>query len=200
MKRQWGMSLIEVSLSLAITGLVAVPLTMIVSAQLRIPAKISSNVVASRQIQRSTLVLIEDAQASEAFVVGSDPDYGTFFWKELAGPAPVEVNARYFFAPSEGETSGQVRRLADRGGTVGAPIVILDGIFEYGDVVFEVIQPEWDYDNNAQAWTYTDGKVVVSIIQIHEAGAEFGERTLTEALTADFRPLAERPVALPPPS
>ena len=65
MKRQWGMSLIEVSLSLAITGLVAVPLTMIVSAQLRIPAKISSNVVASRQIQRSTLVLIEDGTISE---------------------------------------------------------------------------------------------------------------------------------------
>ena len=102
LRHQLGMSLIEVTLSLAITGLVAVPLTSIISAQLRIPAKISSNVVASRQIQRTTLVLIEDAQAAESFAVGSDPDYGTFSWKELAGPAPVELTARMLATSTNG--------------------------------------------------------------------------------------------------
>ncbi|MCH8991224.1 MAG: hypothetical protein IIA44_05670, partial [Acidobacteria bacterium] len=55
-------------------------------------------------------------------------------------------------------------------------------------------------DSDGPKWRYTEGKVTISIVQIHEAGAQFGQETLEEALVADFRPQNLRPVTSPPPS
>jgi len=198
-RQQLGLTLVELTMVLAISGLIVVPLTSIFGQLLRVPAKIAAEVNASRQIQKSTLVLLEDAQAAQAFERGSDPEYGTFSWVELAGPSPLPVTSRYFFKPGVGEEEGLLLRELVRGTQGTAPIIILEGITEFNQVSFQVEEPTWDFDSVTGTWTYTEGKIVVLISQVHEAGAGFGEETLTETLTADFRPQERRPVALPPP-
>ena len=94
---------------------------------------------------------------------------------------------------------GRVVRNLERGGESLAPIVILEGINDYEEVLIQVEDPIWDFDPITSTWTYTEGKITVSIRQIHEAGAEFGIETLIESLIVDFRPQGVRPVALPPP-
>ena len=60
-KEEIGLSLVEMVVVLAITGLIAVPLTSIFSIQVRIPEKIAGEVTAARQIQKTTLLLVDDA-------------------------------------------------------------------------------------------------------------------------------------------
>ena len=203
-KQEIGLTLIELTVVLAITGLIAVPLTSIFRSQLRIPAKVAAEVNASRQIQKSTVILVEDAQAAQAFTPGADPEYGAFTWVEIAGPQPLPVTSRYFFNPGKAEEGkaiipGQVMRQLTRGEQVTTAIIILDGISSYDQIVFDVEDSLWEFDPETSQWTYTEGKVTISIIQVHEAGSDFGEKTLSEAIVADFRPQGLRPVALPPP-
>ena len=63
---------------LAISGIMFGPIVAIVAAQSRTPAKIASELKASRQIQKATLLLTEDASAALSFATGIEPDYGTF--------------------------------------------------------------------------------------------------------------------------
>jgi len=205
-EQELGLNLVELTVVLAITGLIAVPLTQIFRSQLRIPAKIAAEVNASRQIQKSSLILIEDAQAAQSFAPGTDPDYGTFAWVEIARPQPLPVTSRYFFKAGKvteaGEAieQGQVLRQLTRGEQETPPLIILDGISTYDQVVFQVEDPLWEEDSDGQ-WTFTEGKVTVSIAQIHETGFEKGGeefQKLTETIVADFRPQSLRPVALPP--
>ena len=196
-KQETGLSLIELIVVVAITGIIVVPLTSIFQTQLRIPARLASEVTAGRQIQKSTLVLIEDAQSAKSFTPGTDPEYGTFAWTELAGPNPVVVTSRYFFKPGTLEVSGKLLRALTRGNEESNQIIILDGILQFSDIQFEIVEPVWDYDEATRTWSYTEGQVVVAISQVHEAGAQFGTETLTESLIANFRPQLDRPVGLP---
>ena len=157
LKSQLGINFVELTVVLAITGLIAVPLTAIFRAQLRIPAKIAGEVVAFRQIQKSTLLLIEDAQAAQDFDKGADPEYGTFSWIELAGPEPIPVSARYFFSPGEGAVPGcdvsqqlnpgKVLRELTRDGDLNPATVILEGILVFCEVDFQVEEPIWAFDS-----------------------------------------------------
>ena len=215
LKGQLGLSLVEISVVLAITGLIVVPLTAIFRSQLVIPEKIAGEVVATRQIQKSTLLLIEDAQAAQEFTPGTDPEYGTFSWVELAGPEPIPVTARYFFKPGEGAAPGcdvnqqtepgTVLRQLTRSGDSVPPIVILESILVFCEVEFLVEDPIWDFDSETRSWTYTEGQVTVIINRQLEAGAAaregtlFGEQIFVQKLIADFRPQGIRPVAPPPP-
>ena len=211
-KGESGLNLIELTVVIAITGLITIPLVSIFGVQLRIPAKVATEIAAARQIQKSTLLLTEDAQSATSFVTGSNPVYGVFTWTELAGPEPVPVTSRYQFEPGEeldtvivdGEpvvlrAPGRVVRVLKRGIEVTAPFIILEGLISYEEVLFQVEDPIWDFNSVTGTWTYTEGKIIVSIFQIHEAGAEFGIESLEEAFIADFRPQGARPVPPPPP-
>lgn len=207
LKQELGLSIIELTVVLAVSGLIAVPLTQIFGSQLRIPAKVAAEVNASRQIQKSTLILIEDAHSAQAFTPGTEPnDYGSFSWVEITGPQPLPITSRYFFdeaaaeAVGEAEKQGRVFRQLTRGDQETPPIIILEGISAFDQVVFKVVEPLWVFDSASQQWSYTEGKVTISIVQIHEAGAQFGQEILEEALVADFRPQNLRPVTSPPPS
>ena len=159
-KGEIGLNLIELSVAIAITGLITVPLVSIFGVQLRIPAKIATEIAAARQIQKSTLLLTEDAQAATSFVTGSNPVYGVFSWTELAGPEPVPVTSRYSFQPGEeldtaivdGEPvvlrgPGSVVRVLKRGIEVTPPFIILEGLISYEEVIFGVEDPIWDFDS-----------------------------------------------------
>ena len=203
-KQQLGMSLVDLALAMAITGIIATPMVLIFGAQLRIPQRITVEVTASKQVQNSSLILIKDVQAAQSFTPG-DPDeleYGTFAWNELAGADPIPVTAKYLFRRTAAEINsgkpGRVLRELARGGQRGIPIIVLDGIADYDQVKFRVVDPVWDYDSGNNTWSYTEGKVIVTITQIHEAiGASLGREIITDTLVAAFRPQIERPVSKP---
>ena len=75
-------------------------------------------------------------------------------------------------------------------------------LVSFGQVRFQVSDPGWgpilDENGKTTGFEYTDGKVVVKITQVHEAGAEFGDVIFEESLVADFRPHSEREVSRPP--
>ncbi len=97
MKRQLGNSLVEVTLALAIGGIISVPLAGIVGTQLRVPLRIANNIATATQIQSSTLFLVDDASTAQAFTAGTEPDYGTFTWTEYAFDPPLAIKARYYW-------------------------------------------------------------------------------------------------------
>ena len=200
---QWGMSLIELSAALAVSAIILVPLTSIISIQVRTPVKVVAEVTVKRQLQKASLVITDDAAASETFELGTEPDYGTFFWDELSGGDPVPVTVRYFFEPiidkdSKIET-GVLLRDVIRGGRELPPKVWIVGITKYEDVVFEYTAPEWDFGEISRDWTLGDGKIEVTVTQTLEAGAEFDVTVTTEKMIGHFRPDITRPVIQPSP-
>lgn len=200
---QGGMSLIELSATLAIGAVIMVPLTSIISIQLRAPVRLASEITAKRQLQNASLMITEDASSAQTFELGAGQDYGTFSWEELSGGDPVPVTARYFFEAAIDEDSkmetGTLLRDVIRGGQKLPPKIWLVGISKYEDVVFKYTPPEWSFGDLSRDWTLGDGKIEVTVTQTLDAGAEFDATITTEKIVAHLRPDITRPVIQPSP-
>ena len=205
-RQQLGLSLIELTVVLAITGVVIVPLTSIFRTQLRIPQKIAADFGASGQLHKFSQVLSEDARAAQAFITGDGTDYGAFSWVELAGPIPIPITARYFFQSADarqtqgtGERTGRVFRELSRGDQTSSPIIVMEGLNRFSDLELQVEEPVWAYSPGSGTWRYSGGKVTALVSLGYDAGPELGHEILTEKLVAEFRPKRARPVEMPPP-
>ena len=198
---QGGMSLIELSAALAISAIILVPLTSIISVQIRVPVKVVSEITTKRQLQKASLVITEDASAAETFELGSEPDYGTFTWEELSEGDPVPVTVRYFFETIIDKDSkiesGILLRDVIRGGQQLPPKIWIVGVKKFDDVIFQYTSPQWIFGD--RDWALDDGKIVVTVTQTVEAGAEFADTVTTETMTAHLRPDITRPVIQPSP-
>ena len=177
-KTQLGLSLVELTVTLAITAIITVPLSSILRTQIRLPAKLSNEASASRQVQKSTQVLADDAQSARSFTPGTNPDYGSFTWIELAGDEPVTVTSRYF------SKEDNVLRVVTRAGEESPPFKVLEGIIAHDEFSIQAFAPFWAFDSGSKKWVYTKGRIEVSIKQVHELGAESIEETILETLTA----------------
>lgn len=207
---QNGASLVEVLVTLAISAVLIVPLFAMFRFQVGIPIKIRSELKSSQQIQKSTLLLTEDSSVARSFTPGVEPDYGTFSSLELSGKSAVPVTARYFWKqdPDHPKGYGDVFRELDRNGEVTPPQLVITGVRQYGDIVLNRTAPVWTFDHPTKSWSYTEGRVGVSVISTHEAGAvyakELPETVFTASLVSDFRPQtllpAPLPARLPPPA
>ena len=199
------MTLIEMSVTLAISGVIMGPLAGIMAIQIRAPVKVVSEITTKRQIQKASLVITEDASAAETFELAEEPpDYGTFLWEELSGGDPVPVSVRYFFETSidlkSGVETGTLFRDIVPGGRDLPPKVWLNGIARFEDVDFQFFEPSWFFDPTTRDWSLDDGKVAVTITQTLEAGAEFEATVTTETVIAHLRPDITRPVEQPSPN
>ncbi len=188
---QRGFTLLELSVALAISSVLMVAMVAIVAAMIRVPIKVSSELKASQQVQKATLLITEDASMAQSFTAGAEPDYGTFQWYEFTGTSPVSVSARYYWANQE------VLRVLTRGGEASSPQVVMAGILQYSDVVFQYTAPAWTYNDSTKLWSYSEGKVTVSLTTTHEAGAEYPDTVFTASLLSNTRPETDRPVPLP---
>ncbi len=190
-----GMTLMEVVIALAVSGILLTSLASILAGIVRIPVKVSSELAASQGIQNAVLAITEDANIAQSFAPGEAPDYGTFTWTEYTSASPVRVTARYYWADEK------LFRALDRRTNLLIPEdprrVVLGGVLEYSDVVFQHIAPSWTYSPVTRKWTYSEGKVTVSVKTTQEAGAEFPDTVFTAQLLADLRPQIDRPVPLP---
>ena len=204
LKGQLGNTLVELTLALAIGGIISIPLTGIVGAQLRIPLRIANDISTATQLQTSALLLVEDATTAQGFVLGpqdpQDPqepgfnDYGTFLWTEYTVDPPLEITARYYWEEE------RVFREQTRGGDLLTRFLIIDDVRAKTDITFNYTAPEWTYDGTARTWSYVEGQLRITIKTTGEASATFEESISTGNLVGDFRPQLERPVTPPSPS
>lgn len=206
-----GTTLLEVTIAMAITGILLVSLASIAAGIIRIPVKTQSELSASQAIQNAVMTITEDANMAQSFTPGVEPDYGTFTWHEFSGASPVQVTARYYWDGGDvsweneyGEVfwrTGAVYRVLDRRENPLIPEesrrMVVDGVLQYADVVFQHTPSSWTYDPATRKWTYAEGKVAVSVKTTQEAGAEFPDTVFTAQLVADLRPQTDRPVPLP---
>jgi hypothetical protein len=181
------------SLALAITGLIAVPLATTIGIQLLIPASISREVSVKQQELKSTLVVSDDTEVAQTFTPGlKEPEYGTFNWTEFSEDGPVPTSSRYFF------DKGSLFRVIKRGREETPPHLVVPGIDKYADVTFTPTAPAWALDSTTNTWSYREGFILVSIIRTRVT--EGGETIKgTVRLVADFRPQLTRPVGRPAP-
>ena len=191
LKDSRGYTLLEVSVVLAISAVLVVPLSAILITQLRVPVKISAELESSLQVQNAIQILAEDALVARSFSAGADPDYGTFSWFEFSAQSPIPVTARYVFE------DGAVARELVRQGETTTPQVVINGVAEYDDVTFDYTAPAWAYDSLSRTWSYTEGKIVVTMVTTHDAGGGFDDIVSTSTLEVDFRPQLDLPAPLP---
>ncbi|PKB71931.1 MAG: hypothetical protein BZY87_02890 [SAR202 cluster bacterium Io17-Chloro-G6] len=178
---------------MAIAGIMSVPLSGIIAAQLRVPLKISDEVKTATKLQSSTVVLMNDAVSSRSFTPGVAPEYGTFEWIEFAGAIPVAVTSRYYWAEES------VFRVLTWDGSSSAPFLLMGGIEEFGDVVFRHTPSQWKFDPNTDDWAYTRGGIAVDLDIERQSTDEVSELLSRGIVVADFRPSFERPVQFPSP-
>ena len=190
---QLGNSLVEMTLAMAIAGIMAVPLTGIVSTQLRVPLKISNEISTSSRLQSSTVFLANDAVSARSFTVGENPEYGTFNWLEFAGSIPIAVSARYYWDEEK------LLRVLTRDGASSPPQLVIPGILEYDNIMLIHVSSSWTLDETTRKWVYTRGRLQVDLdTQSAEAGA-FKSLLSQVTIVADFRPSFERPAPFPSP-
>ncbi|MBI4305027.1 MAG: hypothetical protein HY678_01785 [Chloroflexi bacterium] len=128
---------------------------------------------------------------AQSFTAGTSTDYGTFKWFEFSGSAPVSVTARYFWQDE------RVLRKLIRGGDESPPQVVLEPVLEFDDVVFTHTPTAWTYNDSTKLWSYTEGKITVTLLTTHDAGAEFPATTITATLISDLRPQIDLPAPIP---
>ena len=185
--------MIELTLAMAIAGIMSVPLAGVIAAQLRVPLEISNEVRTAGKLQSSTSMLMNDAVSSQSFTPGVEPEYGTFEWIEFAASIPVAVSSRYYWEEES------VYRVFTWDGSSSPPLLVIGGIEEYSDVVFKHTPSEWKLDPDAKGWAYTRGRITVDLNIKRQSVNEARELLNRGAMVADFRPSIERPIAFPSP-
>jgi hypothetical protein len=176
---------------LAISSIVLPLLAGVVAQQVRIPIKIQSEVQASQQVQKATFLISEDANVAQSFTSGTSTDYGTFKWFEFSSAAAVPVTARYFW-----QDQAVLRELI-RGGEALPPQVILEPVLQVDHVNFTYTAPAWTYNESTRLWSYAEGKITVTLLTTHDAGAEFPDTTITATLLSELRPQIDLPAPIP---
>ena len=189
--RQAGLTLIELVIVMAITGVVMVPLGAIAVSQLTIPTRIAERVISSERIQNISVSLAQDAWAAGDFTPGVEPEYGSFSWTEFSGAAPVPASAKYLFK------EGNVFRVQSVGEQASPPELVISSVATFDDAVFVHTPSEWVFDELAKEWVYTNGKIEVAIRVTRETGKGLTEFIFETLTVVSFRPQLSAPVGFP---
>ncbi len=75
-----GLSIVELSIVLAMAALFLAPMGLIVHQFFAIPLRASATHKLLQDVQQATFLIAEDARNAESFTPGSAPEYGTFSW------------------------------------------------------------------------------------------------------------------------
>lgn len=189
--RSGGYTLVEMSVVLAISGLLLTGMVGILFTQVRIPLKIQSDTAGSAQVRKATLLITEDANNAQSFTAGTSTVYGTFKWTELSGAASVPVSVRYLWQNQE------LLREVTHAGETGPPQVVMKPVATSTDVLFSHTPSGWTYSDITKTWTYTEGRITVTATSTRESAPGLGDVAITAKLIGDLRPQTDRPVPLP---
>ena len=124
-----GVTLIEVALSLAVIGLLLVPVAGVINQFIFIPAQWAASVLVMNESRGVARWIAEDARQARTFTPGAAPDYGTFSWVDRTGFPVVTYTVRYTHESS----TTSLKRVETIDGD-GQTFVIADRIQVYEDV------------------------------------------------------------------
>lgn len=100
LKREPGVTLVEVAVGLAILGLILVPTAGIINQFIFLPAQISATNSVLTNSRAAVRVIAEDSLQATSFTTSTPPDYGTFAWTDRV-KFPVDTySIRYFYDSS----------------------------------------------------------------------------------------------------
>ena len=160
---------------------------------MRIPLEISEEVNVVNKLQSSTIVITNDAVSSQTSTPGVEPEYGTFDWVEFAGARPVAVSSRYYWQKQT------LFRVLTWDGSASAPHLVIEGVEQYGDIVFKHTPSNWQFHSDANDWVYTRGGIAVDLSIKKQSTGESSELLNHASVVANFRPTFERSVPFPSP-
>ncbi|GEM_PF-2166650 len=125
---QGGLSLIEVVVSLAIMAVVVPALGALLLQMVRIPPRAQDTIKLVNEVREAQRRLQEDGDQAQHFVLGQQPDYGSFFWYDYTVSPIKTYQVRYY------NEDARLRREEKIDGAVVNDDTIARGLVQYQDL------------------------------------------------------------------
>lgn len=101
LKRQSGVTLVEVILAMAILGIILVPIGASLSQFFWLPGPAQDELQMQEDLRQISRWVSDDVRQAESFTTGSDPNYGTFTWVDNSGTSALTYTVRYYRQETE---------------------------------------------------------------------------------------------------
>lgn len=128
-RRQAGLTLIEMIIALAISGLVMGSLGAALTQLIFLPQQSSDELTLLHNLRQAAQWISEDARQAQTFTPGTQPDYGTFTWADRSTFPVTTHTVRYYYSNAD----LSLWREQTVGGSSQA-IVVADNVLNYSDV------------------------------------------------------------------
>lgn len=178
--RDLGFTLVEVSITLAIVGMLTLILTAVISLALVQTPKITAIQSIENQQQLARYWLIRDANSASVYTPGSGTTYGTFTWTDYTSLTGVTYSVAYTY-------DSAIKALI-RTETIG-------GVAQQGTQVAAEIQNQSDV---VFTWNQAQQKITVNVTPTILEAKAVGDISRTSTLVAFLRYSPE--LAVFPPS
>ena len=132
LKFQNGISLLELSVTLAIMAVISIPLIGIISQIFSSPLQWNSEMIATNNSSHLVKFISDDALQAQKITVVDKPEYVTFEWTNYSTFPSLVYNVTYLYD----DESKSVQRIETINGTQSS-ISSYDSIVSYEDVVIE---------------------------------------------------------------
>jgi prepilin-type N-terminal cleavage/methylation domain-containing protein len=130
--RQRGVTLIEMIIVLAISGIIMAPIAAAFYQFIYLPTLQADKLTTISDLRNATVWLTEDSRSAQLFTPSCSPDYGTFNWTDYTASPPKTYAARYYYA------DGSLYRELSEDEQVVSTISIARHIENYDDIRFTV--------------------------------------------------------------
>lgn len=174
-----GFTLIEVIITVAISGLILGVLGSAIGLFLKTPPQTSDKLEAVRDLDQATLWLTNDSQQAESFTILSSPQYGRFQWQDRSAAPVVAYSITYYYD----STNGRLVREEQRDSVVTSTTALARHIAAESDVSFQYT-----------ASTYSLTVVITSTV---EGTGSIATTTLSRTITTALRPRTDPVVSAP---
>ena len=176
MRNQAGLTLIEVVVGLAITGLILGSIAGVLVRVQRVPDEGAARLTLVQELRRTSTFLRTDANMALSFATGVEPEYGTFYWFDFAIYPPTRRSAAYYW------DDGMIYREAAIDGVTDSLLPLMRHASSASDVSFTITPLP-----HPQAAASTERLLTVSLTGTKE-GRYTDPVQESTTLTAELRP------------
>ncbi len=183
LRNEQGMMLVELTIGLAIGGLLVTVLATVISVVVWLPGQRQDQASVVQDVQPAVQWVTSDANSASAFSIGASPDYGSFNWSDYTGDSRVDYVVTYSYRAAE----GYVMRTEQQNGIIASSLAVAKNVAGEGDVAFT-----WDPS------TYSVQLALTSTLATGTLSQDITSTVRSTTVTASLRPRAE--IIVSPPS